>query len=60
MKEKYPFEEELCLAGEVSPVSPLAVKLDKYEKTYNLAIDQRVMQSTMARNGRIVVVLLPS
>jgi hypothetical protein len=31
-----------------------------YEKVYDLAVDQRVVQSTMARNGRIVVVLLPS
>ena len=30
MKEKNLIEEELCQAGEASPVSPLVVKLDKY------------------------------
>ena len=30
MKEKNLIEEELCQAGETSPVSPLVVKLDKY------------------------------
>ena len=30
-----------------------------YEKVYNLAVEQRVVQTTMDRNGRIVVMLIP-
>lgn len=30
-----------------------------YEKVYNLAVDQRVVQTTMDRNGRIVAILIP-
>ena len=30
-----------------------------YEKVYSLAVEQRVVQTTMDRNGRIVVMLIP-
>ena len=31
-----------------------------YDKVFNLAVDQRIVQTTMDRNGRIVVVTIPS
>lgn len=31
-----------------------------YDKVFNLAVDQRIVQTTMDRNGRIVVITIPS
>ena len=44
----------------IDNVSDLGIKQPKYyEKVYNLAVEQRVVQTTMDRNGRIVVMLIP-
>ena len=31
-----------------------------YDKVFQLAVDRRVVQTTMDRNGRIVVITVPS
>lgn len=48
-----------ALQNEVMALS--GIKQPKYyDKVYNLAVEQRVIQTTMDRNGRIVVISTPS
>ena len=47
-----------ALQKEVMALSGIA-QPKYYEKVYRLAVDQRVVQTTMDRNGRVVVILIP-
>ena len=48
-----------ALQNEVIAIS--GIKQPKYyDKVFKLAVDQRIVQTTMDKHGRVVVILIPS